>query len=138
MNTKESLAETAQASSATSAVAATDGSHLSQNNRFYIHLSFQRSENPERASAPDVGENTYLIRFVHSDDLRTLAADARLSVTYGMPEMPEMGESAGEVTRKSDGSFEVRLFFSMPGRWSVNFKIEDGSVEDHYAFETKI
>ncbi len=117
-----------------SAPLSTGSTRISKNNHFYVYAALSSSG----ASSLDVGENTYLIRFAHCEDLQNPSSQAMLSVTYGMPEMPEMPYEEVIATRQENGSYAAILFFSMTGRWEVTLKIQDGSTRDEYAFEVKL
>jgi hypothetical protein len=115
---------------------------VSQKKYFYVYVTRKNSENrtpnsSSRSSKIEVGDNEYLIRFAHCEDLQAPSNNATIDVTYWMPDMPDMGKSEVASIQQSDGSFLVTLFFSMPGRWEMTLKIKNGSIQDAYVFETK-
>lgn len=105
-----------------------------QNNVFYVHMTQQGAST---AASPDVGDNAYLVRIVHASDLSGLSDQAKVTISYWMPDMPAMGKSDATATRQADGSYAVTLFFSMAGRWQITVTMQDGSTQDNYVFETK-
>ncbi len=105
-----------------------ESKNLSKNAQFYIYTSLSHSQ-------PVLGDNEVTMRFVYANTLLSLSNKAKTTVVYSMPEMPQMGEVEENATLQPDGTFLATLFFSMAGRWHIVLKIEDGSVQDEYAFE---
>ena len=110
---------------------------ISKNSQFMVHVSLN-STSGESTSSPSLGENNYLFHLVYARNFSACSSDARLSVTYWMPEMLEMGKSEEAITLQPDGSYTTTLFFSMSGRWQVTISIKDNNVEDEYTFETDV
>ncbi|MGK5086969.1 FixH family protein [Bdellovibrionota bacterium FG-2] len=109
----------------------------SKNNTFLVYTSLQSSNGSATTSA-EVGDNVYLIRCVHADNLSGVSEQMKIDVTYEMPEMPDMGTDTAAAIRQSDGTYLVSLFFGMSGLWHMTVKLQDGSSQDEYVFETKI
>ncbi|MBI2645908.1 MAG: FixH family protein [Deltaproteobacteria bacterium] len=81
-----------------------------------------------------MGDNDYVIRIAHAD-LRRLSPEGQVTLTYGMPDMPEMGKETITATSQGDGTtFEATLFFSMSGTWEISLNIKDQLIEDTYVF----
>lgn len=119
------------------------GVNSSKQNLFLVYAAL-KSVSPAGEShstisrSPELGDNLFLIRFVHTADLRSVSDKAQLSVTYGMPDMPAMGTDVVTATREADGTFKVTLFFSMSGRWQMMINLQDGDAKDEYSFETDV
>ena len=113
------------------------GAQLTKNNRFIAYVSAVDAA-LSTVLKPTVGDTPYLIRFVASGDLRPPTADSRVSVTYWMPDMPDMGKTDAVATRKDDGSFQTSVFFGMPGRWQLDIKFKNDTTEDDQTIEVKI
>lgn len=110
----------------------------SKNNAYLVYSTLQASATPgATGDVPQVGDNAFLIRCVHATDLRGPSDQAKVSVTYWMPDMPAMGKSEAAATRQADGTYAVTLFFSMAGKWQMTVNLQDGSDQDEYVFETK-
>ena len=81
-----------------------------------------------------LGDNEYVIRIAHAD-LRRLSPECQVTITYGMPDMPQMGKETITATSQSDGTtFEATLFFSMSGTWEISLAMKDQLIEDTYVF----
>lgn len=106
-----------------------------QNNVFLVYMSPQ-GQNPP--ASLEVGDNTYLIHGVHAADLSNFSDQAKITISYWMPDMPTMGKSDATAIRQNDGSYEVTLFYSMSGRWEITLTIQDENKQDNYVFETKL
>ena len=103
------------------------GSNNSKNNLFSILT---------KNSAPaEMGDNTFFIRCFHASDLKSTASESKISVSYWMPSMPEMGKDEVQATQLPDGRHEATLLFSMAGTWEITLKITEDSLQDEYVFE---
>ena len=103
------------------------GATTSKNNLFSILT---------KNSAPaEMGDNTFFIRCFHASDLKSTASESKISVSYWMPSMPEMGKDEVQATQLLDGRHEATLFFSMEGTWEITLKITEDSLQDEYVFE---
>ncbi len=116
---------------------ASGATRVSKNNQFYVYAT---PVNPSASNIPsstrlEIGENTYLFRFSHCEDLKNPSDQATLKITYWMPEMPDMGKSDGVAVRQTDGSYTSTLFFGMPGHWEITLKMQDGNIQDDYVFD---
>lgn len=118
--------------------AGTGATRLSTESRFYVYAGLSGSNSDAAAAAPALGDNTYVMRIAHSNDLHPPSNDAVVRVTYGMPDMPAMGTSEALAARQSDGSFSATLFYSMAGRWRVTVSLRDADSQDEYVFETTL
>lgn len=110
--------------------------NLSKNNLFYAFVAPASSSNSSTPALAGLGENIYLFRFVSTQDLQLPSPQAKVSIVYRMPDMPQMGEERADAARQADGSFSATLFFSMLGKWQIQIKIQDGMKQDEYNFET--
>lgn len=108
---------------------------LSKENKFYIYIGGSTNASGALSRQPELGENTYTVRFVHTDHLVFPGLDARVTAAYEMPTMPDMGSETAIGIRRSDGSFILNLFYSMPGTWKVTIRFEDGEIADEHTFE---
>ena len=110
----------------------TQNSKITKNNEFYVYFASVNNAKPE------LGDNAYVARFVRAKDLKPLSADAKVTFTCEMPQMPEMGTTEVAGQRQADGSYNVSLFYSMGGRWQITIKIEDGASTDVYTHEVAL
>lgn len=118
---------------------ASGATKISKGSHFYVYTARKGSGNLlSNSSDGEVGDNEYVVRFAHCEDLQFPSNDATINVTYWMPDMPDMGKSEAAGIRQPDGSFLITLFYSMPGRWEITLKIKNGSMQDEHVFETKI
>ena len=106
-----------------------------QNNLFLVHMIPQGQNS---TAGLEVGDNNYLIHGVRADNLSSLSDQAKITISYWMPDMPTMGKSDAVAIRQNDGSYEVTLFYSMTGKWEITVTIQDGSKQDNYVFETNL
>ena len=71
-------------------------------------------------------------------DLKAPSGAAKISVSYWMPDMPDMGRSEEVALLQNDHSFSTTLFFSMSGRRQITLKITDGDDSDEYTFDLSV
>lgn len=109
------------------------GVKATKENLFLVYLAPQKTE-----AKPEVGDNVYSIRIVNVSDLKVVSDQAKLTISYWMPEMPAMGKSDATATRQEDGTYAITLFFSMAGKWEMTLTIQDESKKDDYVFETTL
>jgi len=110
----------------------------SKNEAFLVYSTLQTASGQGTAAVPQVGDNVFLLRCVHARDLRGVSEQAKVTVTYWMPDMPAMGKSEATATRQAEGTYAVTLFFSMAGKWQMIVSLQDGDSKDEYVFETTI
>jgi len=103
------------------------GGSLSKNNLFSVLT--------KNSTPTEMGDNTFFIRCFHASDLKSTASESKISVSYWMPSMPEMGKDEVQATQLLDGRHEATLFFSMEGTWEITLKITEDSLQDEYVFE---
>ncbi|MBI3017166.1 MAG: FixH family protein [Deltaproteobacteria bacterium] len=112
------------------------GNNVSQSSKeshFLISIS-NKTQNSFIIPQTQLGDNDYVIRIAHAD-LRRLSPEGQVTLTYGMPDMPEMGKETITATSQGDGTtFEATLFFSMSGTWEISLNIKDQLIEDTYVF----
>ncbi len=109
-----------------------EASKLSKNSLFYAYLS------QTNGNSAALGDNEYSTRLVYSKNLSNLSQNAKVTFSYSMPAMPDMGKSEAQGIRQSDGSYIATLFYSMSGRWEVILKIEDNEIQDEYQFDVAL
>ena len=106
-----------------------------QNNIFLVYMTPQGQGT---SAGLEVGDNTYAIHGVRAADLSSLSDQAKITISYWMPDMPTMGKSDATAIRQNDGSYDVTLFYSMAGKWEITITIQDGTKQDNYVFETNL
>ena len=109
-----------------------ESSKLSKNNQFYTYLV------KTNGSAAALGDNEYSSRLVYSKDLKNLSPNAKVTFSYSMPAMPDMGKFEAPGILQIDGSYKVTLFYSMAGDWEIILKIEDNATQDEYQFDVTL
>ena len=114
------------------------GVNASKNGSFLVYSGVQPAAGPAKTGSPQVGDNVFVFRSVRASDLTALSDQAKITVTYWMPDMPDMGKEDAAGARQPDGTFQAALFFGMAGRWEMTVKLEDGALRDEYVFEAKI
>lgn len=105
------------------------GVQPSKNQAFYVFVS--------SVGSLALGENQYFIRFVHRD-LRPPSSLAKIKITYWMSDMPEMGKVEDMALVQPDGSYMAVVSYAMPGRWEVELKLEDGTLQDEFVFNVQV
>lgn len=128
----------AAASSDAPAAGALGNTILSKEKKFYVYIGDATTSSGAFSSQPELGENSYTVRFVHTEHLIFPSLDAKVTATYEMPTMPEMGSETAIGIRQSDGSFTLNLFYSMPGKWQITTRFEDGGIADEHSFEISL
>lgn len=109
------------------------GVNATKQNLFLVYLAQQKSD-----AKPEVGDNVYSIRIVNVSNLQSVSDQAKLAISYWMPEMPAMGKTDVNAIKQEDGTYEATLFFSMLGKWQMTLTIQDESKKDDYVFETTL
>ena|SRR3989338_1727186 len=108
-------------------------SRSSKESHFLISIS-NKTQNSFIVPQTQLGDNDYVIRIAHAD-LRRLSPECQVTITYGMPDMPQMGKETITATSQSDGTtFEATLFFSMSGTWEISLEVKDQLIKDTYVF----
>lgn len=106
----------------------------SKNNQFLIFISNMTvgsSASPESS----LGDNLYVIHCTQTDlNLSHLSSDAELSISYEMPDMPQMGKETVVASHNPDGTFSASLFYSMSGVWKISLTIKNQLIKDTYVF----
>ena len=112
--------------------------NISKNSQFYVSALLIGVPGTAAPKVAQLGDNSYRVRFVHSEDLQPPATNAKVTFVYWMPDMPDMGTTTEPGVRGDDGSYTAKLFFGMAGKWQVTVTMEDGSVKDQHVFETQL
>ncbi len=111
-------------------------SQSSKESHFLVFIS-NKIQNSFIVPQTQLGDNEYVLRIAHAD-LRPLSPEAQVTLTYEMPDMPQMGQETVSATHESDGTFKATLFFSMSGLWEISLKIKDQWIEDTYVFTESV
>lgn len=100
----------------------------------FIVLTRLKGLDTDPTLKPQIGDNQYVVRFVHGADLSAPSKNVKISVSYAHTSSHFQKTFPATVAVQPDGSYLTTLSFAKSGTWTIHIQLTEGNTEETHDY----